>query len=60
MTIKKCDRCSKNYKPYEHANGTIKLDVYDSNHTSWNGSDHFDYCQKCTIVIEKFLRGKNA
>lgn len=58
MTLKKCDRCGKQYSPEDYEAGSVTLYVYDSNHTSWPDGDLFDYCPECSIIVDKFLRGK--
>ncbi len=55
MKIKKCDKCGKTYDPFKHANGTITMKVYDSNHTSWCAPDVYDYCPACMQKIEKLI-----
>lgn len=55
MKTRKCDRCGKEYRPTNHAVGTITIKVYDSNHTSWCDPDVYDFCRKCMKKIEKLI-----
>ena len=58
MKTRKCDKCGKTYQSTDHAVGTITIEVYDSNHTSWCNPDVYDYCTLCMEKMEELVKSK--
>ena len=58
MKQNQCDKCKKSYRPEEHQCGTIDISVNDSNHSSWPGTNTYDFCPKCVYEMEKLILAK--
>ncbi|KKM02956.1 hypothetical protein LCGC14_1779290 [marine sediment metagenome] len=55
MKQNKCDKCKKSYDPQEHQCGVVNISVYDSNHSSWPGTNDYDFCPQCMYEMEKSI-----